>query len=292
MNRMLAGLALASAAALMAATPAQAAVTQAPAKPVTAVKKQLVPGKGVTFTERTTIDNGRMRSIFVRSSGTFQFSKSGIAASAITGKLNIKASDLGELSEESLFKSLTKPERTVRIGTTTYHSGSIWAELLPSGKHWYKAPHGPPAGFTGLFGQPLNIIEPATLKTLFKNAKPATGGYTGKISIRDLRKVSAYYRAASPGTPSAKALKAQITWKLSVNAKGLPTRLVTTIPGSAMAVSESSREKMIVDTRYSGWGNKVSIKAPPADEITTKLDGDGSTEQESVENLDLFNLLK
>jgi hypothetical protein len=292
MNRMLAGLALASAAALMAATPAQAAITQAPAKPVTAVKKQLVPGKGVTFTERTTIDNGRMRAIFVRSSGTFQFSKSGLAASAITGKLNIKASDLGELSEESLFKSLTKPERTIRIGTTSYLSGSIWSELLPSGKYWYKAPHGPPAGFTGLFGQPLNIIEPATLKTLFKNAKPATGGYTGKISVRDLRKVSAYYRASSPATPSAKALKAQITWKLSVDAKGLPTRLVTTVPGSVMAVSESSREKMIVDTRYNGWGNKVSIKAPPADEITTKLEGDGGTEQESVENLDLFNLLK
>ncbi|MGN9786653.1 hypothetical protein ACTMTF_34890 [Nonomuraea sp. ZG12] len=292
MNRMLAGLALASAAALMAATPAQAAITQAPAKPVTAVKKQLVPGKGVTFTERTTIDNGRMRAIFVRSSGTFQFSKSGIAASAITGKLNIKASDLGELSEGSLFKSLTKPERTVRIGTTSYLSGSIWSELLPSGKYWYKAPHGPPAGFTGMLGQPLNIIEPATLKTLFKNAKPATGGYTGKISVRDLRKVSAYYRASSPATTSAKALKAQLTWKLSVDAKGLPTRLVTTVPGSVMAISESSREKMIVDTRYSGWGNKVSIKAPPADEVTTKLEGDGGTEQESVENLDLFNLLK
>jgi hypothetical protein len=292
MNRMLAGLALASAAALMAATPAQAAGTPAPAKPVTAVKKQLVPGKGVTFTERTTIDNGRTRAIFVRSSGTFQFSKSGLAASAITGKLNIKASDLGELSEESLFKSLTEPERTVRIGTTSYLSGSIWSQLLPSGKYWYKAPHGPPAGFTGMLGQPLNIIEPATLKTLFKNAKPATGGYTGKISVRDLRKVSAYYRASSPATPSAKALKAQLTWKLSVDAKGLPTRLVTTVPGSVMAVSESSREKMIVDTRYSGWGNKVSIKAPPADEITTKLEGDGGTEQESVENLDLFNLLK
>ena len=75
MNRMLAGLALASAAALMAATPAQAAITQAPAKPVTAVKKQLVPGKGVTFTERTTLDSGRMRAVFVRSSGTYQFSR-------------------------------------------------------------------------------------------------------------------------------------------------------------------------------------------------------------------------
>lgn len=292
MNRMLAGLALASAAALMAATPAQAAITQAPAKPVTAVKKQLVPGKGVTFTERTTIDSGRARMILVRSNGTFQFSKSGLAASDITGKLNIKASDLAELGDDSFFKSLAKPERTIRIGTTSYLSGSIWSELLPSDKTWHKVPQGPPAGFTGIFGQPLNIVEPATLKTLFKNAKPATGGYTGKISIRDLRKASAYYRASSPATPSAKMLKAQITWKLSVDAKGLPTRLVTTIPSSAMPSSESSREKMIVDTRYSGWGGKVSIKAPSADEVTTKLDGGTGEEQESAENLDLFNLLK
>ena len=143
MNRMLAGLALASAAALMAATPAQAAITQAPAKPVTAVKKQLVPGKGVTFTERTTLDSGRMRAVFVRSSGTYQFSRSGLAASDITGKLNIKASDLADLGEGSMFQSLAKPERTIRIGTTSYLSGSIWAELLPSGKTWYKAPGGP-----------------------------------------------------------------------------------------------------------------------------------------------------
>ncbi|MET8005861.1 hypothetical protein [Nonomuraea glycinis] len=292
MNRMLAGLALASAAALMAATPAQAAITQAPAKPVTAVKKQLVPGKGVTFTERTTLDSGRMRAVFVRSSGTYQFSRSGLAASDITGKLNIKASDLADLGEGSMFQSLAKPERTIRIGTTSYLSGSIWAELLPSGKTWYKAPGGPPAGFTGIFGQPLNIVEPATLKTLFKNAKPASGGYTGKISVRDLRKVSAYYRASSPATPSAKTLKSQITWRLSVNAKGLPTRLVTIVPGSALAASDGAGEKMIVDTRYNGWGGKVSIKAPAADEVTTKLDGGTGDEQESAENLDLFNLLK
>lgn len=292
MNRMLAGLALASAAALMAATPAQAASTQAPAKPVTAVKKQLAPGAGVKFTERTTVQDGKIRGIFLRSSGAFQFSKSGLAASDITGKLNIKASDLGELEEGSFLKAIIVPERTIRIGTTSYLSGGVWSEMLPSGKTWYKLPKGPPAGVTGMFGQPVNIVEPATLKALFKNAKPATGGYTGKITVRDLRKASSYYRSASPGTPSAKMLKTQITWKLSVNAKGLPTRLVTTVPGGAISSSGTSDEKMTVDTRYSGWGGKVSIKAPSADEVTTKLDGDSGTEQESTENLDLFNLLK
>ncbi|WP_336217068.1 hypothetical protein [Nonomuraea sp. LPB2021202275-12-8] len=292
MNRMLAGLALASAAALMTATPATAAATQAPANPLTAVKKQFVAGKGVKFTERTVMDDGRTRAVFVRRTGTFQFGRSGVAASDITGKLNIKASDLEDLGAEgddqSLFKALLVPERTIRIGTTSYLSGSLWSGLLPEGKTWYKAPNGPVGGFTGLYGQPLNIVEPATLKTLLKSAKPVAGGYAGKITIGELRKASPWFRSSSMlGGAKAKAQKSQISWKLSVNAKGLPTRLLTTVPLGAVMSNAGKSETMSVDTRYSGWGGKVSIKAPSADEVTTKFDEGG--EEDSLENLDLLN---
>jgi hypothetical protein len=34
------------------------------------------------------------------------------------------------------------------------------------------------------------------------------------------------------------------------------------------------REPKLAEVRFTGWGAKVAIKAPPADEVTTKLEGD------------------
>ncbi|WP_327585644.1 hypothetical protein OHA25_00180 [Nonomuraea sp. NBC_00507] len=268
MKRMLAGVVLATTATLVAATPAMAA---APKNPVVAVKKHLAPGKGVKFTERTTLDVEGDRKIFVRRSGTLQFSKSGIAASDSTGKFNISLKDLGADADDApeLLKALASPERTIRVGTTSYLSGGMWATLLPEGKNWFKHPKGPTGGVTGIYSQPVNLAEPATLKTLFKSAKPASGGYAGKITVGDLWKVSPWFRATGLSKPSAKALKSTISWRLAVNSAGLPTRLVSTFPMSALSGGKGS---VSVDTRFSGWGTAVSIKAPPADEVATEFE--------------------
>jgi len=288
MKHMLTGLALASAAVLVAATPAQGA---APKNPVAAVKKTYLAGKGVKFAERTTFISGRSRQVFVRRTGALQFSRSGIAASDITGKLNINADDLGSSDDEdaALFRAFAKPERTIRVGTTAYSSGNIWAELLPEGKTWFKAPNGTTGGFTGTYGQPLNVAELATLKTLLKDAKPATGGYAGKITVGELRKVSPRFRASAPGArTTAKVQKIKIGYRLSVNANGLPTRVVTTFPLSLFSPGSKASETATVDTRYTGWGGKVAIKAPPADQVTTKFADD---EDETLENLDNLEML-
>ncbi|RVX47237.1 hypothetical protein EDD27_10160 [Nonomuraea polychroma] len=267
MKRMLAGVVLATTATLIAATPAMAA---APKDPVVAVKKQLAPGKGVKFTERTTLEADGDRQIFVRRSGTLQFGKSGIAASDITGRFNISLKDLGENTEDvpELLKALATPERTIRVGTTSYVSGGMWSTLLPEGKTWLKFPKGPTGGITGALGQPLNLAETATLKTLLKGAKPVSGGYAGKVMVGDLWKVSPWYRATALDKPSKKQQKSTISWRLTLNSAGLPTRLVSTFPIAAVS---SGKGTLSVDTRFSDWGTAVSIKAPPAEEVATKF---------------------
>ncbi|MFF4191463.1 hypothetical protein [Nonomuraea sp. NPDC001831] len=287
MKRPLTGVALATAAALVAATPALLAApaqAAAPKNPVAAVKKQLVPGKGVKFSERISVSDGVRSEVFIRRTGTFQFSKSGLAASDITAKFAINLSDLGEDAPETL-KALATPERTIRIGTTSYLSGGMWSKVLPEGETWFKAPHGPTGGLTGTFGQPVNVAEQATLKTLLKTAKPVSGGYAGKITVRDLRKISPWYRSSAiDPSPKAKQLKSVISWKLTVNAAGLPVRLVATFPQTAITGSGSAKDGGVrVDTRFTGWGDAVSIKAPTGDDVSSEFENG----KDDISSLDL-----
>ncbi|TDD06429.1 hypothetical protein E1292_15075 [Nonomuraea deserti] len=283
MKRILTGVALATTAALVTATPAMAA----PKDPVVAVKKRMAPGKGVSFTERTTVSQDGTREVFLRRSGTLQFSKTGIAASDITGKLNITSKDLGDVPDSDfgeILRAVAKPERTIRVGTTSYLSGNMWATLLPEGKTWFKAPKGPTGGVTGTFGQPVNLGEYSTLKTLLKGAKATSHGYTGTIKLGTLWKASPWLRAGSLGAPTAKALKSPIKWRLTVNAAGLPTRLVTTF--SALVNGTGDEGTVSVDTRYTGWGKAVSIKAPPAKDVATTFE-DGQDDISSLTEIPL-----
>lgn len=272
MKRLIAGIAVAAAAAVFTATPAQAA---APADPVQALRKQFVAGKGVKFTERTTLIDGGSRVVMVRRSGSLQFSKSGIAASDVTGKLNLTKNDLPEDAPEILV-AMAKPERTIRIGSTSYTKGGILSTMLPEGKTWFKAPKGVIASFTGAYGQIINVAEPKTLATILKTAKPGTGGtYSGTITYGALYKVSPSLRASLPMEPTMTAAKQLVTWKLTLNGKSLAERLVTSYP--AKVLDRTAKKEIIsIDTRYVGWGSKITITAPPADEVTSQLDLEGT----------------
>lgn len=286
MKRIIAGLALASAATLITAGPALAA--PAAKDPVAAVKKQFVAGKGVKFSESTKAIQGRMRGIVTRRSGTYQFGNTGVAASDITGSFNIKA--LGPIDadddEAKALKALGTPERTITVGKTSYMSGGIWAEALPEDKTWLKVPNAPFSGLTGIYGQPLNLTEAATLKTLFKGAKPAQGGYAGKITVGELRRISPSFRGnLLLGTPSKTTAKVAISWKLTVDAKGLPSRLVTTFPMSALSSGADDKSSLSVETKYSGWGSAVTITAPPTDQVTDKPKS--GLEDDTIPSLDI-----
>lgn len=276
MKRTLAGLALTTAAALLTATPAHAA---APTDPAKALKRQLVAGKGVTFTDVTKINEGGHSLVYGRRTGTLQLAPSGPVAADITGKLAINASDIPEDAPEGM-SGLAKPEHVIRIKNTSYISGGLVGEFLPEGKTWLKTTGGPGGlgmGMTGSISQIVNITEPGTLKALLATAKPSRGAYSGTITIGALNKVSPWFRASWPAKPTVKTAKAKITWKLGVDGRSLPQRLTVSYDGTALGVS-GSPAKVIIDTRYTGWGAKAAIQAPPADQVTTKL----STEDGAV----------
>jgi hypothetical protein len=256
MKRTFTGLALATTVALLGAAPVQAAA--APADPVKVLKGDLAAGKGVRFTERTSLDvGGGTKMVVLRRTGSFAFGRSGIVASDITGKLAIKASDLPEEN-----RALLIPERTIRIGTTAYISGGLVGSLLPEGKTWFKAPGGPPGGSTGVFGGLINVAEPATLEALVGASKRTGSVYTGKITYSRLAKISPWFRAV--GHYSRSAAKTVVSWKLTLDAQQHVKSLTTSHKTKALAA-------LTIQTDYSGWGGRITIKTPPADQISTTL---------------------
>ncbi|MFF5207224.1 hypothetical protein [Streptosporangium sp. NPDC000396] len=106
--------------------------------------------------------------------------------------------------------------------------------------------------------------------TLLKGAKRFGGNYSGTTTFGKLAKVSPWFRASLPLRSSDKTV---VTYKLTVNSGGLPQRLTTSYPATGIFDSSGWEGKTIsIETRFTGWGAKVSIKAPPAGKVTTKLE--------------------
>ncbi|GAA2311805.1 hypothetical protein GCM10010149_73200 [Nonomuraea roseoviolacea subsp. roseoviolacea] len=283
MKRILTGVALASTAMIISAGPALAA----PVNPVAPVQKQFVAGHGVKFAESVKIIAGGQRQVTIRRSGSLEFGPSGVIASDVTGQFNIKkeeaeklADALKELGDEDfgidLVTALTMPERIVTKGQYTYLTGGLWSAVFNSNKSWIRVPGVQPIGATTAYSQPLNILsEPATLKTLLKGAKATKDGYAGKIQAKDLSKTSPLFGGimmlAAPAKSSPKAAGA-ISWKLAVDAKGLPTRLVSVIPATALGVKDAKGLAFSVETTFSDWGTPVTVTAPPELEVAKTLD--------------------
>lgn len=255
MKRVIAGLTAALATALLSAAPAQAAAQK---DPLAALRAQLAAGKGVSYTQRSFDKKERLLDV----KGSLAFDRAGIAASDITVTPRYddkRREDPFQTAGEQRSRLLSSPERTIRIGTTAYLKGEMIAEGLPAGKTWWKQAPGWTSGHHALFGEVVNAAEPATLKALLAKATRSGNTYRGKISVAELRKVSPWTRAtmwwkSKPG--------ATIAWTLTVAPSGLPRKLVTT--GTAGPAAR-------VETSFTGWGTKVSIKAPPAREVTTEL---------------------
>ncbi|MEU1386409.1 MULTISPECIES: hypothetical protein [unclassified Nonomuraea] len=247
MKRIIAGLALASAAALVTATPAQAA----PADPAKALKKQYVAGHGVRFTETSRSSMDGKSTGAMKTSGLLEFGKSGIVASDVrnhaTGKDDVYASLM--------------PSRIITLGKHVYAQGGLYSEGLPEGKKWVRYPD------TGLristSNQMLDVFEPQVLKALVSHAASTKGGiYRGSVTVKELGKI--YGQSVNK-----KVAKVKVSYLLAVNSKGLVTRVVSdwTLDYGILGTSHSTTE-----TRFTGWGAKVKVKAPPADQVADIAD--------------------
>ncbi|MGW6493941.1 hypothetical protein [Nonomuraea angiospora] len=230
MKRVLA--AAVAAAALVTATPAQAAAPD----PVKALKSQFMPGHGAKISELLRVVVKGKKPVALRMTGTFEFGKSGVVASDVTVR--------GSFPEPSRKLRL----RIVTVGKQIYVQSDEFKKELPEGKAWLRVGK---ASRSETTYQPIDLFRPAQLKGLLSHAKSGTGGlYRGTLTIEQARKLTRIYYG--PG----------VDYRLSVGASGLPSRFST-------SQKEPSGSLETVDTRYSGWGHKVTIKAPPEELVTS-----------------------
>lgn len=280
LKRHIAGLACAAMTVLSVPALASTATAQA-SDPISALRSQFKTGLGVKTVDTTKMRSVAGNAVVAKRTGVFQFGTSGIRASDHTAQLRIKASDLG-LSEASttseddqmtkLLAGLTKPERVVRIKNATYISGGMLGEFLPADKTWLR--FDTVAGFTGSLSQLVNVAEPSTLKALLAHTTVKRAGtYAGKITFGELYKISPWFRVSVGEPMDRRTGKISMSWKLYLGSDKLAKRLTTSYPAG-------SKDAVTVDTSYTGWGSKVTVTTPPADQVAkqSELELNGKVE--------------
>jgi hypothetical protein len=230
---------------LAAPAPAQAA----PKDPVRALTGKLKSGHGVRFTETTTLSGDKTR--FQARKGTFQFDSKGVAASDITAT-----------------PAVGGRERTISVGKVSYTSGGMRGDRLPLGKAWLKG-NALLGGGSAFFGQVINPAEPKTLAALVRKGKLRGSTLTGKITFKDLEKASRWFGAS---IPLRMHNDTKISYTLTLTSAGLVSRVKSSYAATGVIDSNHFEGKTLtIDSRFTGWGTKVSIKAPDLDSITTEI---------------------
>lgn len=241
MKRIIAGLAIATAATLVTVAPAQAA----PVNPVKTLKKHFVPGHGVRISETTRNYVDGKETAVTRTTGAFAFGRSGVVASDLTTRFKAPK---GAKDPASSLASALRSSRTISVGGHVYAQGGVFSESLPEGKKWVRYP----GDRTGSADQLIDALNPKVLALALANAKPVKGDYRGTITYKELAKL---YKLKAPGRIGAITIK----YLLDTDAKGQVARVVSewTLDFGLLGTSRS-----VTETRYTGWGSKVTIKAP------------------------------
>jgi hypothetical protein len=230
-------IALAACAPLLAALPAHATAPKAK-DPVRALKGEFVAGHGVRFTETTTL-SGDPKKVQSRK-GTFQFNAKGIVAHDI----------VTTFAPERL-------ERIISVGKYSYiKSPSL---LLLEGKTWARRTSGS-AGGGGFNGQVINPAEPRTLSALIKKGRLTKRAITGKITFKELKKVSPWFGRSIPFRAKDDTT---ITYTLTLTSAGLVSRVKSSYAATGVLdIVDHEGKTMTIDSRFTGWGARISIKAP------------------------------
>ncbi|WP_345557732.1 hypothetical protein [Nonomuraea rosea] len=247
---MIAGAVVAAMTVLVAATPAQAQA----ADPLQALKAKLGAGKGVKFTDVTSLLQDSEKTTFLRRTGKAQFGKSGIVASDISADVRSHTGGIFDYMQN------VTSGRTIWMGKKSYSTAPFFS-AVPEGKKWVREPIATTGGWTGTYSQLVNPAEPATLKVLLKGKKQGRS-YSGKLTYAALEKVSPWFRAS---LPLGRGDKTVLEYELTLGPDNLPRRLVTAhLAASHVAENVAVGDgKISTETRYTGWGAKVRISAPP-----------------------------
>ncbi|MGN9789225.1 hypothetical protein ACTMTF_48095 [Nonomuraea sp. ZG12] len=239
---------------LTGAAPAQAVTKD----PVQALKAVLASGHGVHFTETSTLLDGIVEQPERRRKGVFEYNAKG----------GVKALDVTTTGGEH------GRERVIgfnhAIGGTGYRSGGLMGKWLKKGETWWKDSHQLHLWHTELLGydeQLINPAESATLAALLENGQRSRETVTGAITFKKLERVS---RWAEHSTHAGWDPDTTLDYTVTLTSAGLVSRVQSTFT-FAGGLDELVGKTLHVDTRYSRWGGKVSIKAPDPRETTTEL---------------------
>ncbi|MEU7857103.1 hypothetical protein [Nonomuraea sp. NPDC049141] len=223
--------------------------------PVKSMKKQFVAGRGVLVSEttRSTI-SGTKGAAVARTTGTIGFVKSGTANHDLTTRWKPQP--------DMTLPVNTASTRAIKVGRFTYVSGFGWGEM-PAGAKWIR--FGKDNSSWGSMGQRgdqlVDVFNPAVLKNALAKATIAKPGeYRGTLTAKDLYGESGVYEVD------------KVSFRLFVNRDQLPVRLITEHREKDTLIPNEDHKLVrrtvhsLVDTRYTGWGTKVKIVAPPAHE--------------------------
>ncbi|MFG1947805.1 hypothetical protein [Nonomuraea sp. NPDC048826] len=255
MKRTVVGAVLLAGLVQLAAAPVQAA---SGTDPVNALRAALTRGKGVNIVSTTKVDHGRGVYYTADIDGTVGFGPGGEIASDLSQRLRSSATVRDALKKLGMYEDFALEELPLRVissGSDDYVSGPRFAGVLPRGTTWVRYSHTDPPTSNPL----LEILEPATLKTLLAHRTSWRGGVVkGTIKADKLVKVSdsfaSRYRGYSIGKPVS-----IISYTLRLDSAGLVERVTAKgvlhhWKGSVLRVESS--------TRYSAWDRPVTVALP------------------------------
>ncbi|WP_157519315.1 hypothetical protein [Herbidospora mongoliensis] len=238
------------------AVPATAVGQAAPPDPVRAVQKQLRHGHGVRLSELHVSSYGKEP--LGRTRSQVQLSPSGpVAYDSFTHYL-VLSELMPDAPETAMHNSLAEMDwdDITHVGEVTYLHAL--PGYLPDGKAWIRVK--PDRFYDGAFsGQPIDVLDTRMLRTVLRGitGKAVSGGYAYQgVVTRGLL-----------GTAKGRWAKDKISWRLWTDAKGLPTRLRTTI-----TMHGNLDSGMTQDTRFRDWGFPLVVTAPPADQVIDERD--------------------
>ncbi|MDP9864348.1 MULTISPECIES: hypothetical protein [Streptosporangium] len=243
--------------------------------PARAIKRQFRSEHGVRISETSRYFFGEKSTVSgsgTRISGSLQFAPSGPVAADFTWR------DLPRPGTEGLPPEKSAPHHVIRVGKDVYDDADQYPGPVPEGKKWIHFPN----EHRGSMGrdmardaslQPLNVYDPSMMKAVLKcsTSRPVSGGslYRGTMSYKELSKISRDALISwTSGRPIGERSKGKVSWQLWTDRYGLPKRLVTT------DTAGGGRDPLVKrsDTRYTDWGFRLDITAPPADEVIDEDD--------------------
>lgn len=260
MKRTVVGVILIVGLAPLVAAPAQAAPG---VDPVKALRAALTRGKGVNLVSTAKVDHGSGVDYTVHMDGTAGFGPQGEIASDTSQRLQLSKTMMNVMKELDMAEDAALEEMPLRVissGYDDYVSGPRFADALPQGTNWVRYPHTDLPASNLL----LDVLEPATLKTLLAHRTSWRGGVVkGTIKADKLVKVSRSFASRFLGYSTSKPVTT-ISYTLHLSSIGLVERVSAT---SVMHHWKGSRLRVESDTRYSAWGRQVTVLLPLESEV-------------------------